>query len=1601
EAITGGVSTGLRMGLSRGSGSGSNVNVDTQQQLNVQQQSDLEIQVETIIKQSLPESSALSGFEQDFAIDSMFDEVSSDIMESIEIQQADERFAKQLSKQKRRQLIQNLIDSKVIPIGLMLSPGLSVGGIGFALASTFFDFNIDFLFENLEQQQGNIDEISRDSRFRQHRLNNINPELAGQLLKAVSCSNDPVSKAIENPIHEDVIDAIADVLEDSGLDELGSISDDLAAVRNMDKITEIQQGMEEAAASSRSDTISLDTSGFEELLTADPRYYVVGNLNPTSLVEGEFDLPVALTFEQADLWIKQQLSLNLDSVLRYNINGKWLTLANIQRMASKNIPIRINGKEYSIAPSTTLARVQGWLGYSLSDHIYIAIAQDGEVDAQVALSIAQAKWRYWVEKGATQITRDEFGHLSHIKQEFPYYYRFYTVWGFLFKGDFNFLQMIHDYNDIKVIDDLCRYIMNTANELLVDNLEVYRNGRFDSSMFEDIFKNSYFYKKFGLDKVKEDRKGVWVYNGIIINNDVKAIVDGIYNNVFGPGFKSPLLGAAARMQAEYLVLDIIMKVYVKIHKDPSQGGPEIRNVVERVKEVLNSPNFLNEITSFLRSDAGRVAFFDKFREVFFDDAQLSISATKLLSSVVGRTLEAEDFMDDFPDELLDILIHEKISSENFVINGMNYGAVTGTNPLSRLGLNAYIDGLFSKEGIESIIFGDAIAGVSRLVPSNRRFGDSRYILTDKTLYMGEDKNTVKDSLSIERLADLANDWASDAFMLVMIEMARMAGRNMQLKNLRSLDLTASAPSSDPAIDLSNIINAFGYYRGADRTQFYHFKSGNSLKFPALYTFIFLCAKKLSSQVTNVGDHKTDALNVLNTYINSDEFRTEMENLVALTFSKDHIDSLGDGFYDAVRQYFIDNLNLNVLLNVENTGYNVEMRGEISLLFKKLDDRGRPVKQSYKDLPDGLKYYDTRDHCWKFLKIHEIYDELDLNRAYIFVHGFDKDSDGLINGILDVTHIRNRFPEGVREGYRDLDTGIVYHNVYLTDAYGNSLYSKIELNDKQFTVREAGWHEKFTSIEGTPEMNFYIAFGLTFGRRYLTFLFDTDTKLNAKKPFEDYLPNVKYKSKAKKVSSFRAPQHVNFKVISGVTVDKLNYIMDVISQMDKVYTPYKKAAFPGREGIVPDLSLSPLVVPKGFYGASADSPYSPSGELYSLSYIHDVIELLDPTDEQLEDISWFTLDSEGNIRFNQLDSKKFYGTMLQLIQNNINDPLFCQYKEKLSQRSIDTNNLLYCTEDDFETIEIVDRILSEIFSYEGFTLLQLGMLTFARFQGQLSVQQRIFHPRIIQEITNKFGFRAGNSKDISPYENIDTHTNMVDFLISSLASGNYKVFRVVDLQGNVEARRLFTYPGAALLSNLIQNYQGNFESHTYHGQIRQHIRNNYYNKFSPMLSLSSKNVLSKQALYSIYARFIDTQITPQLLLSWAHINPAFKTDTDTWVEIIRRYVKIQYKEAIYCARSTLDPILIAKRLVMKQYVYPTIHHMDSLRLSQSGGVNGFYSQNKLAIDGNSIYKDIVNIQYALQFDYEGRNNPLDLQLIDTVFTEIDEKIIHTFSRVWDI
>ena len=60
----------------------------------------------------------------------------------------------------------------------------------------------------------------------------------------------------------------------------------------------------------------------------------------------------------------------------------------------------------------------------------------------------------------------------------------------------------------------------------------------------------------------------------------------------------------------------------------------------------------------------------------------------------------------------------------------------------------------------------------------------------------------------------------------------------------------------------------------------------------------------------------------------------------------------------------------------------------------------------------------------------------LSSAYIIVHG--KDGSNVINGLYEIKNVKNQLPEGIIEGFKDFSTNKIYHNIYVSDAYGNFL-----------------------------------------------------------------------------------------------------------------------------------------------------------------------------------------------------------------------------------------------------------------------------------------------------------------------------------------------------------------------------------------------------------------------------------------------------------------------------------------------------------------------------------------------------------------------------------
>ena len=254
------------------------------------------------------------------------------------------------------------------------------------------------------------------------------------------------------------------------LDSIGKTASDLENIR------------QESLLGSK---LSIDTSLVAEAY--DPRFNVISWSFKAKQEQARLDIYADHNLEQAVAFLKLPGQLGIPANTRIGI------LVHGMLLKEGLTFFDIKKKPHTIEEDTKLSQILEWMGYSLSEEIYLVeLESDGKISqqsgyrAQVAQEITASKWRYWVDKGVSQISVSE----SKIDKEFPNFKKFENLWNHLFKGKFNLHQMAFSYEDIKTFSNLYSFISSLSTIFLEDNLKVFDKGRFDPQKLENLFKTS-------------------------------------------------------------------------------------------------------------------------------------------------------------------------------------------------------------------------------------------------------------------------------------------------------------------------------------------------------------------------------------------------------------------------------------------------------------------------------------------------------------------------------------------------------------------------------------------------------------------------------------------------------------------------------------------------------------------------------------------------------------------------------------------------------------------------------------------------------------------------------------------------------------------------------------------------------------------------------------------------------------------------------------------------------------------------------------------------------------------------------------------------------
>jgi len=383
-------------------------------------------------------------------------------------------------------------------------------------------------------------------------------------------------------------------------------------------------------------------------------------------------------------------------------------------------------------------------------------------------------------------------------------------------------------------------------------------------------------------------------------------------------------------------------------------------------------------------------------------------------------------------------------------------------------------------------------------------------------------------------------------------------------------------------------------------------------------------------------------------------------------------------------------------------------------------------------------------------------------------------------IHDFEKISRDVGEAIYEGLRGVcnEDGIyreemVVKGLHLCDSKGNYLIGKIALERtlerRVFKIRAGGdeWFRRGEFIRNhivaeTREiggkkadvfvLRFYRSLSRITGERLTSFLQETESRIIPTPKYSPIISGLKIErprtSKKDDNEEYKYPVFKSYDDLNEEAKNKIDALNSFLDQL-KVYTPRKsKKPFYG--------ILSGVTLSDNSFRLSCERSLV-SGKLYSIGYFEEVFKNLKLSDEDLLNVNLPSYDLIKEGKMSGLSRKRFYNIFLKAFISSE------EYLEKLrfnldslkdkdgNWRHFDNLEIEVSTESEFELFKALDEILLSLFGYEGFFMLQIGMLKISKEISEQGVVYRVkpvaSYFKAISTRMRKFGIRPISSSKI--------------------------------------------------------------------------------------------------------------------------------------------------------------------------------------------------------------------------------------------------------------
>lgn len=565
-----------------------------------------------------------------------------------------------------------------------------------------------------------------------------------------------------------------------------------------------------------------------------------------------------------------------------------------------------------------------------------------------------------------------------------------------------------------------------------------------------------------------------------------------------------------------------------------------------------------------------------------------------------------------------------------------------------------------------------------------------------------------------------------------------------------------------------------------------------------------------------------------------------------------------------------------------------------------------------------------------------------NTPFLWIHRINKQTGEIINGIMSVKLTNNKLPSDDNydyfEGFYNSRTGRPITGVYACDKNGEFLLSRIgydEIN-RNFFVQDIDWYEdSFTISYETMKINgkdTEVA-RITYWRSSTKVVGDGITAFLQKVesyviPHDPYEGPIKVDIKSSKASSLKTNAK-NQKVlpkksenINERTERNTVFVSNLVSQLSRPYRAENPDIFV--------LDNSFRITKEGqtvVDGITKERSFSQ----YSRKHILDVLKTMNPTKNMLSSMTYYRLLNDKVLK-NINTEKGFFEAWLERITYALSNPQVgtpnCFYKFKhLAKLSFTSGTDLQIINDathpefgknDYKLIESIKEALIEVFSYEGFTLLDHGIMSFTTdSSGNYDIVFKN-HPRHELELMlNQYNIGTIiDTKGSNLFNDlrVGSYTRISAFWASDLIMGHRQFFDVSTIDENgietTSPMEMVTLPSNSLMNSLYTEYSLNRlrELNTlYNKEILLGFFKDYYSDLVPSLKTGVSNYIGnidsilegRQILLEMFYRMFVNKISTVDLTNYV---PNQLLDKFYSKEVTLDYMVLEFLEYIYKPQS---------------------------------------------------------------------------------------------------